>query len=708
MRRHHPPPPRRSAAPAPTGPTPAEVHELRALYDSSQWERLERAARTLSARHPAHPVGWKTLGLALQAQGMLPKAAEALSRAARLAPSDANTQIDLGTVLRRLERLSEAEDCYRRALSIRSDLPEAHGNLGAVLEALGRHAEAEACYRKALALRPDHAGLHCDLGIVLHHLDRLPEAEMCYRRALALRPGLAQAHAALGVLAYEGGRFAEAEACYRRAIAIRPDYAEAHTNLGDLLRRLRRLDEAETCIRTAVAVEPDSAAAHKSLGDLLLELGRLAEAEESYRRALEIHPDDARARGSLLFSLNFQDRPPELCTEEARRYGRTLSAQISERFSTWSCTRRPERLRVGLVSGDLREHVVGFFLEGVLAQLDPARIELFAYPTVPKTDALTERLRPCFAAWRPLVGLSDEAAARLIHADGVHVLIDLAGHTDHHRLPVFAWKPAPVQASWLGYFATTGMAEMDWYLADEVGVPAAHRAHFTERVWYLPETRLCFTPPKTQGPTAPLPALQRGFVCFGSFQKLAKINDAVLRAWARILAACPGARLRVQNDSLSDTQAAAAFRERLRAQGIDPTRVELHGSMPRQDYLAAHAEVDILLDTFPFPGGTTTCEALWMGVPTMTLAGETLIARQGASLLTAAGLPDWIAKDEDDYVAKALAYAADLEGLARLRAGLRAQVAASPLFDAARFARHLEEALWGMWHEWAEREGDRP
>jgi predicted O-linked N-acetylglucosamine transferase (SPINDLY family) len=264
---------------------------------------------------------------------------------------------------------------------------------------------------------------------------------------------------------------------------------------------------------------------------------------------------------------------------------------------------------------------------------------------------------------------------------------------------VFARRPAPVQASWLGYFATTGVEQMDYLIADRTSVPPPLRAHFCERVWYLPDSRLCFTPPRTDLPVAALPALRRGHVTFGCFQALAKVNDEVLRLWSRILAACGGSRLRLQAASLADSGTATAFLGRIRACGIDPGRVELVGAMPRGDYLAAHAEVDFLLDTFPYPGGTTTCEALWMGVPTVSLAGGTMLARQGASLLNAAGLSGWVADTPDDYVALACAKAGDVPQLAELRAGLREQVRISPLADADRFAGHLEAALWGVWRD---------
>jgi predicted O-linked N-acetylglucosamine transferase (SPINDLY family) len=293
--------------------------------------------------------------------------------------------------------------------------------------------------------------------------------------------------------------------------------------------------------------------------------------------------------------------------------------------------------------------------------------------------------------------LNDEAVARLIHADGIHILLDLSGHTAKNRLPVFAWKPAPVQATWLGYFASTGVAEMDYVLADETGVPDHQRANFSETVWYLPDTRLCFTPPDTDLPVASLPSLGKGYLTFGCFQNFAKLGDEVLAVWGRIFTALPNARLRLASKQLGDATVAAQLSLRLQQQGIAAARVTMHGAVPRRAYLEAHAEVDVLLDTFPYPGGTTTCEALWMGVPTLTLAGNTLLARQGASLLTAAGLPDWIATREADYVDKAIRLSGDLPKLAALRAGLREQVSTSPLFDAPRFARHFEDALWGMW-----------
>jgi len=493
-------------------------------------------------------------------------------------------------------------------------------------------------------------------------------------------------------------QFEGAETCFRHALQLNPESIQAQNSLGNVLRELGQLDDAVQSCRRALAIKPDYAEAYNNLGNALKELGQIDDALASYRRAIEIKPDYVVAQTNLLFTLNYMsNHAPSYCLGEAHQYGRMVDKKVASRFSVWQCAAQPERLRVGMVSGDLRIHPVGYFLESLLAQLDPARIELIAYPTHHKKDELTARIRPYFSAWKPLIGESDESDARLIHADGVHILLDLSGHTGHSRLPLFAWKPAPVQASWLGYFATTGVTEMDYLLADKVGVPEAQRGEFSETVWYLPDTRLCFTPPAVDLPVAYLPSLKNGYLTFGCYQNLAKVGHEVLTAWGNILTALPDAKLRWQSKQFGDSAVTNQLALRLQQHGIDPARVSLHGAVSRGAYLASHAEVDLILDTFPFPGGTTTCEALWMGVPTLTLAGDTLLARQGASLLTVARLEDWITTSVADYIDKAVKLAGNLPKLAALRAGLREQVSKSPLLDAPRFARNFEEALRGMW-----------
>jgi predicted O-linked N-acetylglucosamine transferase (SPINDLY family) len=445
-------------------------------------------------------------------------------------------------------------------------------------------------------------------------------------------------------------------------------------------------------------IQPNLADAHSNLGVVVQDLGRLAEAEASFREALRLKPDYEPAQRNLLFCLNYSEHPPEECLQEASRYGQMVAAKAAWRFDSWRCEPSPGRLRVGLVSGDLQQHPVGYFLEGLLAQIDPARLQLYAYSTEANEDELTARIKPRFAAWRQLLGKGDEEAARLIHEDGVHVLIDLAGHTAHNRLPVFAWKPAPVQVSWLGYFATTGVAQIDYVIADPWTLPPEEERYFTERVWRLPGTRLCFTVPDVAVKVSELPALANGYVTFGCFNNLTKVNDDVVALWGRVLGAVPRSRLVLKAKQLNETAARQEVARRFAAHGVAQDRLVLEGPAPRAEYLADYGRIDIALDPFPFTGGTTSAEALWMGVPLLTLAGSRMVSRQGVGVLMNAGLPEWVAETPEDYVERASRHAADLNRLASLRAGLRQQVLASPLFDGAGFAREFQGALQAMWN----------
>lgn len=662
--------------------------------------------------NPDHGQYWMTYVDALQAaghagaaramwrQGVERGLANSPEAATQLAQSDPQTDVQLASLAEAFRRgdLPRMES-VARLLTMRHPLLGAGWKgLGVALSGQGLQAAALEPLRQAAWLAPeDLAAIHA-FAHALMDLGHAAEAEACYRLALERDAGFAEAYVGLADTLLRQGRRAEAETACRRATELKPGFAEAFNNLGNILMADTRFAEAEQVFRHALSLRPEAARVHNNLGMSLQEQGRPAEAAASFRRALALQPDYARAFSNLLLNLNYGAvESPQACLAVAREFGEMAERLAGPRYSTWCYERSPRRLKVGLVSGDLGHHPVGYFLEGLLSYLDSSRVQLIAYPTSHKSDELTARIRPAFAAWKPLTGMSDAAAAAMIHEDGMHVLLDLAGHTASNRLPVFAAKPAPVQATWLGYFATTGVEAIDYLIADHAGVREEDRSLFTERIWYLARTRLCFTPPEAAPPVSRLPALRRGYLTFGCFQNLAKVGDPVLMAWGRIFAALPGARLRVQSPPLSHADARATFAERLRRHGIEAHRVDMHGAAPRDQYLDAHADIDAVLDTFPYPGGTTTCEALWMGVPTLTLEGDRLLPRQGVSLLSAAGLADWIARDESDYVARAVALTGDLPALASLRAGLREQVRASPLFDAAAFARDFEAALWGMW-----------
>jgi len=713
-----------------SAPSNAELNQLGGMMGSGRFAEVESRARTLLEQFPASGYLWEFLAMSLQQQGK--DALHAFQKTAACLPGDAGAQYNLGAILKSSGRLEEAAASYQRALTINPNFAEGHINLGNVLSDLGRHEEAIGCFRRAIQIKPDIVEAYLNLGVALADMKQTQEAIDNYRHAIRLNPAYHQAYSYLASAQMALGQHDGAVASVRQALTLNPNYAEGYNNLGLILSELGKHDEAaasfyraiqlkpddaDTCFnmantlqelkqtgqaiafcRRTIELKPDHAAAHSNLGNLLAFSGQLDEAMASYRRALEIDPGKFSTWSNLLLVTNYTATSAKQShLDEARKFGAAVANLVGKKYDSWQCGSTPQRLRVGMVSGDLWSHPVGYFLEGLLSHIDTNRIELLAYPTGVKEDSLTARIKPCFSAWKSLEGMDDAEAAAMIQADGVHVLLDLSGHTAYNRLAMFAWKPAPVQACWLGYFATTGVAEMDYYMADLVSVPKDRQQQFTETIWYLPDTRLCFTVPEFEVPVGALPALSADTITFGCFQNLLKVNDAVLETWGKIFAALPNARLRMQCKQLGEPQLKEQFSERLKRHHISPERATLLGPTTRENYLAAHNEVDFILDTFPYPGGTTTCEALWMGVPTLTLAGEGLLARQGASLLTAAGLDDWVTESREEYIAKALALAGDKPGLASLRSELRQQVLASPIFDAPRFARNFEDALWEMW-----------
>lgn len=650
-------------------PQAAEARQLgsraAALFKGSAFIELEALAREIVATYPGWDMGWKVLGAALSGQNRHDHALQAKTHAAGLAPHDAEAHGNLANTQAALGLWTLAQASARTAVTLAPADANAHTNLGRILLAAGERDEAISSYERAAATDPGNAGRLALLGKLLREQQRMNGAARAYRQALELQPGSAELRNDLANTLHDLGHLAESDAAYRKAIELSPQHAQIRSNHGNVLRDMGRLDEAIAC----------------------------------YRRALQLNPEFLGAHNNLLLALNYSGQ-----TSHAARHAAALAfgdaaarmAAASGAPASHSLHEPGKPLRVGLVSGDLRNHPVGYFVQSWLKLLDPARLQLHAFATQTDTDALTQAIRPCFAAWTSIAAMDETQASQCIRDQKIDVLVDLSGHTAHNRLALFAWRAAPVQVSWLGYFATTGLQAMDYLLSDWACSPADSTELFAETVWRMSATRLCFAPPDAAPPVAALPAIQRGFVTFGCFQTTSKLNDAVLAAWARILHAVPTARLRIQSTRLGNAAEKARLAARLGALGIAAHRMDLHGRASRTAYLAAHAGVDIILDTFPYPGGTTTCEALWMGVPTLTLAGDRLIARQGAGLLGAAGLGDWVVRDIDAYVQQAVQRASDLQGLATVRASLRERVAASALCDAQAFANELTGALEAM------------
>lgn len=653
----------------------------------------------------ANPKAWLQLGELQRELGLYRDALTSFARSIALDENLSEAHLSMCVTFIALDDYASAEVCCSRAIDLEPDNPAALSNLGAVFRRRGRFSDALDCFRRALALNPAFFEAHLNSGTVYMALGQFPMALQAYQNALAINPLSAEALSNCGAVLLRLERTTEAEASLQKALAICPNLATALNNLGLVFSTTRRMDQAVLYFNRAIENKSDYVDAYANLGGVLKDMGRLEEALRTLRQALSIDPNCLIAHSNLLLVGSYtSDQPVELLLSEARQYGEAV-ARLATPYSDWQNSPSPERtLRIGFISGDFCCHPVGYFLDSVLKQLismDVPTLEIFAYASRQSDDVMSHRLRSYCASWQCVVGVSDEELAKRIHDhDHIDILIDLAGHTANNRLAVFAWKPAPIQVTWLGYFATTGVRAIDYILADPLTLPLDQEAYFSEQVWRLPETRLCFSPPDVMIDVNSLPALSRGFVTFGCFNNLSKMNDEVVRIWALILASVPLSRLFLKYQQLGDSALRLSTLARFAAHGITPDRLILEDYGPRSEYLGAYHRVDICLDPFPFPGGTTTAEALWMGVPVLTLSGKSFLSRQGVGLLTNSGLSDWVAQDIQDYLSLAVFHAGQLRSLAYLRSQLRQRVLRSPIFDAERFAGHFQMALRSMWRSW--------
>ncbi len=683
-------------------PDLAEAHNnlANALHELAQPEpALAHWRRALEIRtdyaEPHH-----NLAQALYRQGQYAEAQAHSREAVRLQPQAPQAHYLLGNALAAQDQFAEAAACFENALHLRPAFAEAYTNLGHVQRKQGQLAQALASLQHALALRPDSAAAHNEIGAVLGALGNMPEAEQHLRQALWTQPDYAEAHVNLSILLRGQNRLDDAAAHLRTALRLQPDLLEAYEHLATTLIRQQRTEEALECLREALRRQPGRALLHTGLGETFAQQGQIDAARAAFTEALRLDPKAAVTHSCLLNALNFDpDIEPATLFAEHRRWAEQ-HAHIAVLGPAPDHDRSPNRwLRVGYLSEDFRQHVLAHFVVPILAHHDPAQVETTCYADVAAPDSRTLQLRSLAQRWRSICGRSDAEVAQLVRDDAIDILVDLGGHTGT-RLGVFARQPAPVQVTYLGYPNTTGLTTIHYRLTDAITDPPEAQAWHTEQLLRLPGGFCCYEPPQNAPAVSPLPALSTGVITFGSTHKLAKLNSAVLDLWSRLLHVLPTARLLLYRDALRGSTL-SYFREQFARRGLAEDRVFLrYPSTNAESFLTVYHDIDVLLDVFPWSGHATACEALWMGIPVLTLLGTRHAGRMVASVLTQVGLPDLIARTPDDYIAKVVQLANDQEQLVNLRANLRGLMRDSPLCDGKTFTRQLEAAYREMWHNW--------
>jgi predicted O-linked N-acetylglucosamine transferase (SPINDLY family) len=675
---------------------PQALQSARRLYQAGDRQRAEDVCLQVLETDGNQIEALHLLGVIARQTGRLDRAAECLHAVLRLRPDLAEAHSNLGNVYAEQRRFADAVACYQAAVRLKLDYAEARSNLGNALRGLGRFEEAETVCREAIKLRPESAEAHINLGNALQDQARLQEAVDCYREALRLRPASIEACNNLGNVLREQGKLSEAERSLQQALRVEPNNVAAHFNLGIVQWELGWLDEAEDSNRHVLRLKPDHAKAMLNLGTVLKDLGRLDEAIAAFRAAMELKPDDAQFQSNLIGVLHYHpDYDPARILEECRRWNVRHGVPLEQDALPHSNSPDPERrLRVGYVSPDFRDHVDSLFTIPLLSHHDHRQFEIVCYADVSRPDALTERLRGYADVWHNIARRTDQEIAELARADAIDILVDLKLHTAGNRLGVFARKPAPVQATWLGYPGTTGLTAIDYRLTDPYLDPPGSDAFYTEVSIRLPNTFWCYDPLVEMIPVNALPALQNGFVTFGCLNNFCKVNEGTLNLWAKVLHAVPSSRLvLLAPRGRTREHVTAEFLQK----GILPQRIEFIDRQPRRQYLQIYHQIDLGLDPIPCPGHTTSLDALWMGVPTITTIGNTAVGRAGWSQLCNLGLRELAGGTREQLPEIAVHLTRDLRQLQELRSNLRQRMEHSALMNANHFARSMEDAYREMW-----------
>jgi len=635
-------------------------------YQTGNLQAAEQLYRKILDNHPQHVDALHFIGLVAAQSGKHEQAADYIRQALRLKPDFAEAHFNLGNVYREQCLWDEAVASYRQALRLKPDLAEAHNNLGNALRKSGKLKEALANFQQAVRLKPHFADGYYNMGTVLIDLEDLNQAAACYQRALELKP----------------------------------DNADIHANLGVIWGKLGQPDEAKACIQRALLLEPNNAVAHYFLGRTLRSNGELTEALACFRRALELNPDYVEAGNHLLHTILFC---PGFDNEAIHKEHQAWNERHAQPLAKYIRPHRNDltsgrRIRVGYVSPDFRDHVVGRNVLPLFLNHDPGHFEVTLYADLSQADAMTVEFQKAAHHWRNITGWRDDRVADKIRVDRIDILVDLALHMESNRLLVFARKPAPIQVTFAGYPGSTGLTAIDYRLTDPyLDSPGLFDAWYSEKSIRLQNSFWCYDPRDNEPPVNELPALKNGYLTFGCLNHFSKVNVPILKIWARVLRAVESSRLILlapvgkHRDHVIDV---------LKKEGIREDRITFFASVPRREYLKLYHRIDVGLDTLPYNGHTTSLDSLWMGVPILTLIGETVVGRAGFSQTSNLELSDWVAFSPEALVEIAREVSSNLPRLRQLRAALRARMQSSILMDAPNFARAIEAAYRDMWNRW--------
>jgi len=662
-------------------------------HQSGDLEQAESFYRQVLQQDANHPDALHLLGVLMSQLQSWQSATQFFERAILAQPNEVLYYINYAEMFLNQNKLEEAAECFQKILTVQPDLFAVHNNLANLFVKLEQTDKAILHYQKALLIQPEFGKAHYNLGNMFKMQGKLLEAEQSYRKALQIDPADPMSLNNLGIVLKEQGRIEEAIEQYQLALQQKSDSPEAQTNLGNILKDRGQFEEAIVCYQEAIRLNPDICESYSNLATVYKDQGRLTEAMETFKKAVTVDPNNANVFSNMIYAEQFL---PDISLAQIRSSHQAWQDRFAAQpvFSHVYEKNPDKKLTLGFVSADFRVHPVAYFTVGILENL-ARHCDVVCYANQPLyyDDEMTERFKQSASHWHNIHGWTDAQVAEKIREDKIDILFDLTGHNAGNRLMVFAQKPAPVQITWAGYMATTGLSAMDYILGDAYETPESAAPYYSEKIIRMPHSFIAYDPPDWAPPVNVLPALTNGYLTFGSFNILAKITPAVVALWSDVLNALQSSKLIMKTKGLSCDKTRQRYLDMFEAHGISSDRITCYPFSSREELGQNYQQVDIQLDPFPFSGSTTTLESLWMGVPVITLPGETFAGRHSLTFLSNAGLSQFVATDQQHYINMAIYWNQHFQELDEIRQSLRSQMQQSPLCNAEAFAQELLDAL---------------
>ena len=673
-------------------------------HQSGKLLQARQHCQEILATQPDHADAWLLSGNIHRQQNELDLAIAAYQQFIRLQPSNANVLSNLGVLYIQQGETDQAIAIFEQAIKLQPDYAEAYGNLGELYREQDQLAAAEKYLQKAIQLKPNYSGAYYNLGNLYHTQDKIEQAIEAYQQSIKLQPNYASACSNLGSMYHYQGDLVQACDYYQKAIKLKPNYAIAHFNLGNVYKDQSKFTLALKAYHRAIESQPDYSNAYTNLGLVYRDCGQIDQSLQYLYHVSRSDPDHTVAHQNLLYYLHYSSKySPEQIYQEHRRWAKHQQKLLPPKQTLHTNQPNPDKkIRLGYISGDFRTHSVGYFLEPIFTHHNREQFTICCYAKNPIDDGTTNRFKQLADIWHDINKLDEEQVANLIRKDGIDILVDLSGHTGGNRLLTLARQPAPIQVTYLGYPDTTGLDTIDYRFTDAWADPPEKTEQFhSEQLIRLPHGFLCYQPPANSPKVNSLPALDKGYITFGSFNNLAKISEQTISCWAKILHAVPQSHLILKTKPLQDQDICDRIYRLFEQEGITRERLTLLGwTATTEDHFRLYHQVDIALDTYPYHGTTTTCEAMWMGVPVITLAGKTHVSRVGVSLLSTVGLSEFITNSEEEYIDKAVSLSQDIPRLKQLRDSLRNKMHQSSLTNGQTITTDLESAYCQMWLKW--------